>query len=50
MPTLGQPEIFLQVREGMFGADGRITRPDTREFLQAWVDAYSAWVKKFASI
>jgi len=49
MPTLGQPEIFMQVREGMFAADGGIANADTRNFLQGWVDAYSAWVKKFAS-
>ena len=50
MPTLAQPEVFLQMREGMFAADGRLTNPDTRKFLQTWVDAYSAWVKKFASV
>ena len=47
MPTLGQPEIFLQVREGMFAPDGGIANPDTRKYLQPWVDAYTAWVKKF---
>ena len=47
MPTLGQPEIFMQVREGMF-ADGRIANEDTRGFLQSWVDAYSVWVKQLA--
>ena len=50
MPTLAQPEIFLQMREGMFAADGRLTNPDTRKFLQTWVDAYSAWVKKVPSV
>ena len=48
MPTLGQPEIFLQVREGMF-ANGTIAKADTRAFLQSWVDAYSAWVNMFAA-
>jgi chromate reductase, NAD(P)H dehydrogenase (quinone) len=48
MPTLGQPEIFMQVREGMF-ANGAIANADTRAFLQSWVDAYSAWVNKFAT-
>jgi chromate reductase len=50
MPTLGQPEIFMQVREGMFAPDGRIANAETRNFLQPWVDAYCAWVKKFASV
>ena len=47
MPTLGQPEVFIQVREGMF-ADGRIANEDTRGFLQSWVNAYSVWVKRLA--
>jgi chromate reductase len=50
MPTLGQPEMFLQVREGMFGADGGIADSNTRKYLQPWVDAYSAWVRKFAGV
>jgi len=48
MPALGQPEIFMQVREGMF-AEGGNANAETRGFLQPWVDAYSAWVKKFAT-
>lgn len=47
MPTLGQPEVFLQVKEGFFDQNGDIARPDTRQFLQGWMDAYVAWVKKF---
>ena len=49
MPTLGQPEVFMQVREGMF-ANGAIANADTRAFLQSWVDAYSAWVNRFAGV
>ena len=50
MPTLGQPETFLQMREGMFAADGGIANPDTRSYLQSWLDAYCAWVKKFSAV
>lgn len=50
MPTLGQPEMFLQMREGMFAADGGIGSPDTRSYLESWVDAYCAWVKKFSAV
>ena len=49
MPTLGQPEIFLQVREGTFGETGGIANAHTRNYLQPWVDAYAAWVKRFAN-
>jgi chromate reductase len=46
-PTLGQPEAFIQAKEGLFDADGEIG-PASRQFLQAWVDRYVAWVKKHA--
>lgn len=48
MPTMGQPEMFLQMREGMFNADGSIAEA-SREFLQKWVDKYTAWVRKQAA-
>ena len=50
MPTLGQPEVFLQVREGMFSDDAGIANADTRKYLQRWVDAYAAGVMRFASV
>jgi len=49
VPTLGQPEVFLQAKEGLFDADDNIG-PDSREFLQAWMDRYVAWVKKHAAV
>ncbi|MDR2549306.1 MAG: NAD(P)H-dependent oxidoreductase [Desulfobulbus sp.] len=45
VPTLGQPETFLQYREGMFAADGGIGT-ESRPLLQAWMDRYVAWVKR----
>jgi chromate reductase len=48
MPTLGQPEVFIQVNEGFFDQSGDIANPRTRQFLQRWIEAYVAWVKKFA--
>jgi len=46
MPTLNQPEVFLQAKEGFFDAAGDIGNADTRKFLQGWMNAYAAWVKK----
>ncbi|MBV6306580.1 NAD(P)H-dependent oxidoreductase [Candidimonas humi] len=46
MPTLNQPEVFLQAKEGFFDATGDIGNADTRKFLQGWMNAYAAWVKK----
>jgi len=40
MPTLGQPEMFLQWKEGLV-QDGAIG-PDSKEFVQKYVDAFAA--------
>jgi len=48
IPTLGQPEVFLCVKEGMFDGNGHLSNPDTQKFLQGWVDRYVAWIKKMA--
>jgi chromate reductase len=45
VPTLGQPEGFIHAKEGLFDADGNVGE-GSRKFLQGWVDAYVAWVKK----
>lgn len=45
VPTLGQPEAFIQVREGLFDEDGNIGAA-SKDFLQNWMDQYVAWVKK----
>jgi len=44
MPTLGQPEAFIQAKEGLFDAEGNIG-PGSLAFLQGWMDRYVAWVK-----
>ncbi|MGV8804127.1 MAG: NADPH-dependent FMN reductase [Polaromonas sp.] len=45
MPTLGQPEAFIQTKEGLYDEAGNIGEASLK-FLQGWVDAYVAWVKK----
>lgn len=47
MPTLDQPEAFIQNKEGLYDADGHIGEA-SQQFLQGWVDAYVAWVKQHA--
>jgi chromate reductase len=48
MPTLGQPEAFIQFKDGLIDDKGQVTVDATREFLQKWMDAYVAWVKRYA--
>jgi chromate reductase len=47
MPTLGQPEAFIQKKDGLFDDAGNIGE-DSRKFLQGWMGRYVAWVKKHA--
>lgn len=48
MPTLGQPEIFIQAKDGLFDEAGDIGK-DSKQFLQNWMDKYVVWVKKHAT-
>ena len=47
VPTLGQPEAFIFVKDGLFDESGNISE-GTKKFLQSWVDRYVAWIKKHA--
>ena len=46
-PTLGQPEAFIHAKEGLFNEDGSVGE-GSRNFLQAWMDAYADWVRRHA--
>jgi chromate reductase len=45
VPTLGQPEAFIQMKDGLFDEAGNIGA-GSRQFLQSWMDQYVAWVKR----
>ncbi len=45
MPTLNQPEAFIQAKEGLFDEAGNIGEA-SKKFLQGWMDKYVAWVIK----
>jgi chromate reductase len=48
VPTLGQPEAFLQANDKLFTEAGDIGE-GSKAFLQGWMNAYAAWVKKHAA-
>ncbi len=48
MPTLGQPEVFLQMKGGLIDADGRIGS-ESQKFLQGWMDKFLAFVRAHAA-
>jgi chromate reductase len=45
VPTLGQPEAFIQAKDGLFDESGNIGAA-SKQFLQSWMDRYVAWVKR----
>jgi chromate reductase len=47
VPTLGQPEAFIQAKDGLFDRDG-IIGMESKAFLQGWMNHYIAWIKHFA--
>lgn len=46
VPTLAQPEAFIHVKDDFFGPDGDIAIPGSRKFVQKWMDAYVAFLKR----
>lgn len=45
VPTLGQPEAFIQNKDDLFDEKGHIGNEGTKKFLQGWMDKYVAWVR-----
>ena len=48
VPTLGQPEAFIQAKEGLFKEGGEIGIEDSRKFLEDWVAKYTKWIEAHA--
>ena len=48
VPTLGQPEAFIQAKDGLFDESGNLGT-GSKKFLQNWMDQYVAWIKKHAA-
>ncbi len=48
VPTMGQPEAFIQAKEGLFDGVGNIGQ-SSLQFMQNWMDHYILWVKKHST-
>jgi len=44
IPAMQQPEAYLGHADKLFDQDGKLTKADTRKFLQDFMQAYAAWV------
>jgi chromate reductase len=49
VPTLTQPEVYMQAKEGLFDEQGNIGQ-GSLQFLQNWMNRYVAWVKKLIPV
>jgi len=47
VPTLGQPEAFIQAKDDLFDSAGNIGAA-SREFMQNWMSRFAAWVEQHA--
>ena len=47
VPVLGQPEVFIQHKDGLFTGPGKLNE-STQKFVQGWMDTYLAFVKRHA--
>jgi chromate reductase len=47
MPTLNQPEAFIQWTDDLVTADGEVGE-GSRDFLDGWMRAFTAWVARHA--
>lgn len=45
---MGRPEVYQTLKPGMIAENHLITDERTREFLRRWLDAYVAWIGRFA--
>ncbi|MEA2926998.1 MAG: hypothetical protein QOG74_1624 [Alphaproteobacteria bacterium] len=44
VPAMQQPEAYIGGADKLFGPDGKVTNPATREFLQKFTQAFADWV------
>ena len=44
VPAMAQPEAYLGGADKLFDASGKLANDGTRKFLQAFMQAYAAWV------
>lgn len=47
MPTLQQPEVYISNSSSLFDEKGQITNQDTVKYLQSFVEAFVAHIKRY---
>jgi chromate reductase len=49
MPTMQQPEAYIGGAGQLFAPDGQVAEASTRAFLEGFVAAFDAWIRRFAA-
>lgn len=44
-----QPEAYIASVNNLFDESGNITKPETKEFLQKYMEAYAKWIEKLTT-
>ncbi|MBW3096071.1 NADPH-dependent FMN reductase [Pseudohoeflea coraliihabitans] len=44
LKVMGQPELYLQFKQGLIDDDLQVTNEGTREFLASWINAFDAFI------
>jgi len=45
---MGQPEVYFQTKPGLIDADSNVTDPQTKAFLEGYVNRFAGWVQRHA--
>ena len=46
VPTMGQPEAFIQYTQARFDDDGSVRDENTDAFLRRWLSSFEEWVRR----
>jgi chromate reductase len=46
LKLMGPPEVYLQFKDGLIDAEGNITVPGTKDFLQGFADQFYQWINE----
>ncbi|UNK57092.1 NAD(P)H-dependent oxidoreductase [Pseudoxanthomonas daejeonensis] len=46
MAVMPQPEAYIHFKDGLVDEEGKVTRQDTREFLEDFVDRFVEWIDR----
>ena len=49
-PQMNAPEVYLEFTEGLVDDDGRVTVPDTEEFLRGFMSEFAIFVERVLTV